>query len=117
MVGDLVDAVLIGADTPGHLAVAFHLDDDRLGHVGIGHHPLEHFHAQIDQPARHDSRPYFPSQPPSAFVPMKMSPPAVTTGPLRCTRCALPVFVMPFSTSARTLPSGARHLIVPSFRS
>ena len=54
---------------------------------------------------------------PSAFVPIKIRPPAVTTGPLRWTRRALPVFLMPFSASARTVPSGARHAMVPSFKS
>ena len=49
VIGDLVDAVLVGADAHGHLAVGFHLDDDRLRDVGIRHHPLVHFHAEVDQ--------------------------------------------------------------------
>jgi hypothetical protein len=49
VVGDLIDAVLIRADTARHLRVRFHLDDHRLGDVGIRHHALVHVHAEIDQ--------------------------------------------------------------------
>ncbi len=55
VVGDLVDAVDVGADALGHLTIAFHLDDDRLGDVWIRHHPLEDFHAEIDE--FHDESP------------------------------------------------------------
>ena len=48
-------------------------------------------------------------------VPVKISPPAVTTGPT-FGKCA-PVFVMPFAASSGTSPSGICHVIVPAFRS
>ena len=63
VVGDLVDAVLVGADAARHLAVALHLDDDRLGDVGVGHHPLVDLHAEVDEPARH-----LPCHPPSTKI-------------------------------------------------
>jgi hypothetical protein len=39
VIGDLIHPELVGADALRHLAVGFHFDDDRLGDVGIGHHP------------------------------------------------------------------------------
>ena len=67
VIGDLVDAEAIGADALRHLRMRLHLDDDRLGHVRIGHHALIDVHAEIDQPAL--SHPYlFPCHPPSTKI-------------------------------------------------
>ncbi len=49
VVGNLGNPELVGPHALRHLAVGFHLDDDRLGDVRVGHHPLEYFHAEINQ--------------------------------------------------------------------
>ena len=63
VIRDLIDAELVCADAPGHLPVALHLDDHRLSHIGVSHHPLVDFHAQIDQLCAH-----LPTQPPSTCI-------------------------------------------------